>query len=443
MPGKAMKYLIVNKFLYPNGGSETYIFGLGEALAKLGHEVQYFGMDDERNIVGNEVFAATPNMDFHSGGKLSKLTLPLKTIRSAEAAWQIRLVLEYIEPDVVHLNNFNFQITPSIIPEIRAWERETGHRVKILYTAHDYQLVCPNHMLSDIRTGQVCERCLARNGGRAGFLNCVRNRCIHGSAARSAVGMAEAVYWNRVKHVYDEIDLIVCPSEFLKEKMDTNPVFAKKTVALHNFMPAAVSEEAASDLPPADAAGAAENAQPLPGTDDGYVLYFGRYAREKGIATLLKVAKSLPEIPFVFAGGGPLEEQVRSVENVTDVGFLTGSELNGLIAGARFSVYPSEWYENCPYSVMESQTLGTPVLGADIGGIPELIKSGETGELFAAGDARALRKAVRRLWKHPELTDRYAENCRKAHFDDADEYCGKLLELVEKAGRRRRIRIDG
>ena len=71
-----MKYLIVNKFLYPNGGSETYIFGLGEALAKLGHEVQYFGMDDERNIVGNEVFAATPNMDFHSGGKLSKLTLP-------------------------------------------------------------------------------------------------------------------------------------------------------------------------------------------------------------------------------------------------------------------------------------------------------------------------------------------------------------------------------
>ena len=435
-----MKYLIVNKFLYPNGGSETYIFGLGKALEKLGHEVQYFGMDHEDNIVGNEVYAATPNMDFHDGGKLSKLTLPLKTIRSAEAAKQIRLVLEYMEPDVVHLNNFNFQITPSVIPEIRAWERETGHKVKILYTAHDYQLICPNHMLSDIRTGKVCEKCLRSGGGSADFLNCVRNRCIHGSAARSLVGAAEAVYWNRLKRIYEEIDLIICPSEFLKQKMDTNPVFAKKTVVLHNFMPEktpapAQTEETEKTLK------AKASGDHL--AEKGYVLYFGRYAKEKGIGTLLKVARSLPEIPFVFAGGGPLEEKVSAVENVRNLGFLTGSELDRLIEGARFSVYPSEWYENCPYSVMESQTFGTPVLGSDIGGIPELINNGETGELFEAGDPYALRKSIRKLWRHPELTDRYAKNCRDVHFDNADEYCRKLLILVENAGKRKQIRIDG
>ena len=61
-----MKVLMVNKFLYPNGGSETYVFRLGKQLQKEGCEVQYFGMKDDRNIVGNNVGSYTSNMDFHS-----------------------------------------------------------------------------------------------------------------------------------------------------------------------------------------------------------------------------------------------------------------------------------------------------------------------------------------------------------------------------------------
>lgn len=69
-----MRVLIINKFLYPNGGSETYIFKLGEALEQHGHEVQYFGMEHEGRCVGNRVNAYTSDMDFHGGSKLSKLT---------------------------------------------------------------------------------------------------------------------------------------------------------------------------------------------------------------------------------------------------------------------------------------------------------------------------------------------------------------------------------
>ena len=87
-----MKILMVNKFLYPNGGSETYIFRLGEQLQKLGMEVQYFGMEDKRNIVGNNIGSYTSNMDFHSG-KLSKLLYPLKIIYSLEAKRALRRVL--------------------------------------------------------------------------------------------------------------------------------------------------------------------------------------------------------------------------------------------------------------------------------------------------------------------------------------------------------------
>ena len=141
-----MRVLIINKFLYPNGGSETYIFKLGEALEQHGHEVQYFGMEHEGRCVGNRVNAYTSGMDFHGGSKLSKLTYPIKTIYSKEARVQLRKVLDDFKPDVCHLNNFNYQLTPSIILEIVRWRKENGRDCKIIFTAHDYQLVCPNHI---------------------------------------------------------------------------------------------------------------------------------------------------------------------------------------------------------------------------------------------------------------------------------------------------------
>ena len=136
-----MRVLIINKFLYSNGGSETYIFKLGEALEQHGHEVQYFGMEHEGRCVGNRVNAYTSDMDFHGGSKLSKLTYPIKTIYSKEARVQLRKVLDDFKPDVCHLNNFNYQLTPSIILEIVKWRKETGRDCKIIFTAHDYQLL--------------------------------------------------------------------------------------------------------------------------------------------------------------------------------------------------------------------------------------------------------------------------------------------------------------
>ena len=174
-----MKVLMINKFLYANGGSETYIFKLGEVLKQHGHEVQYFGMEHEGRCVGNRVNAYTSDMDFHGGSKLSKLTYPIKTIYSKEARVQLRKVLDDFKPDVCHLNNFNYQLTPSIILEIVKWRKETGRDCKIIFTAHDYQLVCPNHMLNNPNTHQNCEKCL---GGH--FVNCMKGKCIHGSTAK-------------------------------------------------------------------------------------------------------------------------------------------------------------------------------------------------------------------------------------------------------------------
>lgn len=399
-----MKVLMINKFLYPNGGSETYIFKLGEYLMSQGHEVQYFGMEHEGRCVGNCVNAYTSDMDFHGGSKLSKLTYPIKTIYSTEARKKIRQVLDDFKPDVCHLNNFTYQLTPSIILEIVKWRKQTGHECKIVFTAHDYNLVCPNHMLNNPNTHENCEKCL---GGH--FLNCTKGKCIHGSTAKSAIGTLEAYFW-KMQGAYKYIDKIICCSDFLKSKMDTNPVFAEKTIALHNF----VDKVEWKDVQKKD-----------------YVLYFGRFSEEKGIGTLLDVCKELPEVQFVFAGTGPLEEKVDGISNIRNVGFQTGADLEKLIREARFSVYPSEWYENCPFSVMESQMYGTPVLGADIGGIPELIRAQETGELFESGNKDELKEKIWRLWEDKELTKQYGLNCKSVGFETIEEYCETLMKVYQ------------
>lgn len=131
---------MMNKFLYPNGGSETYIFKLGDYLKSQGHEVQYFGMEHEGRCVGNAVNAYTSDMDFHGGSKLSKLTYPIKTIYSSEARKKLRLVLEDFKPQILPLNNFNYQLTPSIILEVQK-EQRGQQNVGLFSLAHDYQLV--------------------------------------------------------------------------------------------------------------------------------------------------------------------------------------------------------------------------------------------------------------------------------------------------------------
>ena len=393
-----MRILMINKFLHPNGGSETYVMKLGKALEEQGHEVQYFGMEHPDRILGNRVGAYTANMDFHGGSLLSKLTYPIKTIYSGEARRKIRLVLEDFRPDVCHLNNFNYQLTPSIILEIRKWEKHSGRRCKIVFTAHDSQLVCPNHLMKNPCTGELCQKCL---GGH--FMNCIRGRCIHGSLAKSVIGAAEGFFWKWMG-VYREIDKIICCSRFMKSVLDTNPVLAAKTVAIHNFL---------------------DKVEQKTVEKKDYVLYFGRFSEEKGIRTLIQAAKELSEIPFVFAGSGPLEYLLEGVPNIRNVGFQTGEALEMLIREARFSVYPSELYENCPFSVMESILYGTPVLGANIGGIPELIEPSVTGELFESGNEKELKEKLCAMWKQQEYV---FVTCRNIHFLTPTEYVQEMVK---------------
>lgn len=394
-----MKILMINKFLYPKGGSETYVLKLGRILQKHGHTVQYFGLANEKNTVGNRVGSYVTNMDFSQGVR-KNLSAPFRIIYSAEARRKIRLVLEDFQPDVVHLNNIQFHLTPSIILETEKYRRETGRSVKIISTAHDYQMICPSHGLFDAQLN-ICEKCLGGN-----YTYCLRSKCVKNSRVKSLLGMLDAYFWKWNK-AYSYIDKIVCCSEFLKGKLDTQVRFREKTVALHNFVDAVESEVVEKG---------------------DYVLEFGHLSKDKGTLTLLEVAKRMPEVRFVFAGYGAAEKEIAQVPNAEYVGFKTGKDLEMLIRKAKISVLPSEIYENCPFSVIESQMYGTPVAVSKMGGAPELIEEGCSGELFTAGDPDDLERAIRKLLA-PGATEKYIQGCAQQKFETPSSYYEKLMTI--------------
>lgn len=396
-----MKILFVNKFLYPRGGAETYFLKIGEELARRGHEVEYFGMYDEKNTVGNSLHLATTNMDFHAAGP-EKLLYPFRIVYSREAKRKLKEVIAAFGPDIVHFNNINFQLTPSVI----CAGAECG--VPMVQTVHDVQMLCPNHMMMEYHSKKLCEDCM----GKKSKWPCVKKRCIHGSLPKSLIGAVEGTLYE-CSPVYDKIHRFICPSAFLEEKLLNVPRFRGKTVMLHNFL---------SKVSDADGA---------PKGD--YVLYFGRLAEEKGIDRILEACRLLPDIPFVIAGGGPLEDLCKNctLPNVKYVGFKTGKELEELVAGALFTLHLSIWYENCPLALLESQSLGTPVLCNRIGGIPELVEEGKTGILNDTFTPEAYAETIAALYADKALLAEMAQNClrKRESMMTLERYCDKLLAL--------------
>ena len=389
-----MKILMVNKFLYPRGGCETYMLQLAEELKAKGHEVEYFGMYDEKNTVGNSLGLYTTNMDFHAKGA-AKLLYPFKIIYSTEALRKLGKVLDAFQPDVVHMNNINFQLTPSVIYAVKK------RNIPLVQTVHDYQMICPNHLLYSFGEVKPCERCI---GGSK--LHCVKHSCIHGSKAKSLIGTIEAQLYAVLK-TYKKVDLYICPSYFLEEKLlAASDLYRGKTLTVHNFIEKKQMPEKITPEKP-------------------YVAFAARLSKEKGVTLLCEAAKMLPDYSFLVAGSGPDGECLKDVPNITMKGFLTGDELISLMANARVMLLPSVWYENCPLSILETHSFGVPVITMNSGGMAELVEDGKTGALINEPTPEAVAEAIRRCFEDEEYYSVLKQNCEtmRDKIIGVSEYC--------------------
>jgi glycosyltransferase involved in cell wall biosynthesis len=385
--------------LYPKGGAETYNLEVGKKLQEFGHTVEYFGMFDEKNTVGNSLGVYTDNLDFHGHG-LHNLTYPFKIIYSKEAKRKIQEVLRDFKPDVVHLNNINYQLTPSIIDGIKEMN------IPMVQTLHDPQLVCPNHMMFIPGKKEVCDKCVEHSA-----IHCLLNKCIHDSAVKSVFGAIEGTTYKH-RDTYEKIDKLICPSEFIERNTLRDKRFQGKTIMLRNFV----------------------TIKEVPNVEkEDYVLYFGRLSDEKGIDLIIEAAKKLPEVKFVMAGGGPKEADISPIENIEYVGFKSGDDLAELITRARVAVFPSILNENSPLSVLESISFGTPVIGSLLGGIPELIENGKTGLIMEHLTPADLAEKIQRVMSDDKLASELSKNCLEARdtMMGKDEYIEEILKIYE------------
>ena len=398
-----MKILMVNKFLYPRGGSESYMLYLGEHLKKLGHKIEYFGMYDENNTVGNSIGKYTQNMDFHSKG-LARFLYPFKIIYSREAKKKIMQVIDDFKPDIVHMNNINFQLTPSIIYGIK----KKG--VKLVQTVHDYQMICPNHLLYNFDKNTPCEKCV-----KGSHINCIKNKCIHNSTVKSILGVIEAKLYSLLK-TYKKVDLFVCPSNFLENKLLSAKGYYKgKTKTIHNF----IDKEKFSNTDR---------------KEDSYIVFIGRLSKEKGIEYIAKTAKLLGEYTFVIAGSGPDEGMLKDIDNIKLAGFVTGNDLTELMGNAKLLLLPSVCYENCPLSILEAHSMGVPVVTMNSGGMAELVKDGVTGTLVNEPTPECIALKIKETIENEDYYKTLRENCKKERDNilSVESYCDILVGEYEK-----------
>ncbi len=373
-----MKVLQVNKFFYVHGGVDTYYFNLLALLEAHGDQVVHFAMQDERNRPSPYADLFVSNVDLRgSSGPWNQVRAAARILYSFEARRKIAALLDREHPQLAHLHHIYHQLSPSILPLLKA------RSLPVLLTLHDYKLICPNYSL--LTQGQICERC----AGHA-FYHAVTHRCVQDSTLKSALCAVEMTL-HRWSGIYvRNVDLFLAPSQFLRDKMVQYGIPSSQIACLPNFAPLETYR---------------------PSFDHrGYYVYIGRLERIKGVETLLRAAAAAGpagglELWIVGTGREQphLQELARQLgaDHVRFLGFQSGPALIDLLSGAAFVVVPSEWYENAPLTVLEAFACGKPVIASRLGGLPELVRDGETGLLFRPGDVDELRAAIERLAADP------------------------------------------
>ncbi|MDM7926307.1 MAG: glycosyltransferase [bacterium] len=420
-----MKVLLSDKYYFVRGGAERYFFDLKAVLEANGHTVIPFSMRHPDNFPTPYDRYFVDRIEFDARGPAQKARVGLQSIGrifwSTQAADRLGRLVRDTRPDIAHLHMIDHQISPSILPVLR----RAG--VPVVQTVHTYKLVCPTYRLYHMGRNRVCEKCL---GGF--YCRALAERC-HKDSFWATLLLAAETSFHKAGRFYERgIDRFLVPSRFMGRKLEEGGIRPDRI----RHLPYTIDLSA---YRPSFRAGR-------------YGLYMGRLSAEKGIKTLLRAAAAGFEWPLVIAGEGPQRAELeafaseRGLTRVRFAGRLDGEKLRNTIDGAGFVVVPSEWHENSPLVVYESFAMGKPVIGAAMGGIPELISDGVDGALFPAGDAEALARRLSEFARRGPagLSVMGRASRRKAErlFSPEPHYrelSGIYRELVDRAKTRRRV----
>lgn len=366
--------LNINNYHYRRGGAETVYLDQTELFEGRGWTVASFSMKHASNLPSSSAAHFVDEIEYTSTyGPARVLTNAAKAIYSWEAANKITALIRSRKPDVAHAHNIYHHLSPSVLRAAKA----SG--IPVFLTLHDVKLLCPARTMT---TGSgVCESCKTHR-----LHNVVLKRCLKSSLALSTLIAVESMVHRLLDSYRRYVDKFVAPSRFLIEKFVEWGWDRERFIHIPNYIDA-------TRLEPTFEPGKA-------------CLFFGRLTPEKGVATLIEAAAGA-KVPLWIMGTGPQESELRQLAqlhgaDVSFLGYKTGSALWQTIRESRAVVVPSEWYENAPVGILEAYCLGKPVIGANIGGIPEMIQPDETGALFDSGHVGQLTAVLSRFAGLPD-----------------------------------------
>jgi glycosyltransferase involved in cell wall biosynthesis len=407
-----MRILQVNKFNYRRGGAEAYMEDLAELQERAGHTVEFFAMQhpENRPSTYEQFFPSQVDFDPPPPSLSGRLKGVGRMVWSTSAERGMATVVDAFQPDVVHLHNIYHQLSPSILRPLAA------RRIPAVITLHDYKLACPTHNF--LCHGEACEACL---GGH--FFEAVRRKCQGGSVTASAAAAFE-LSLHTMTRAYKPVGVFICPSQFMLAKMTEAGVFPERLRRLSHFIDI-------SQIP--------ERTEP-----GHHVFYAGRLSHEKGVDVLVRAAATLrADVEVHLAGDGP---ELASLQALADEcapgrihfhGRIEREKVHDFMRRAAVVVLPSRCYENQPIAVLEAFAAGTPVVGARLGGVPELVQPGVTGDLAPANDPVGFARAIQGLIDDQEaaaVLGRQARSFVEREFAPA-VHLARLDDLYTEAAR--------
>lgn len=371
-----MKVLFINNFFTSYGGAEIIMFGEAEMLKRNGHEVFFFATDRQPYFIENYEYAKyfPKNIDYRAASQLKKLTNLLKIFANAEAENNLDEMLSDVNPDLIHVHNLCYHLTPSVLKVI--YKR----KIPVVMTLHDTRILFPS--------------------GTAGRKSKGLHKRTNGTLSENVVRTAEALFSKAIGY-YDHINAFVAPSKAVCDLAVASGVDKEKIHVINNFLDGFFFANKAVY------------------EDKGYFLYVGRLGKEKGVEYLLEAMTKLPDIKLKIAGTGSYEEKLKNIaeslklRNVEFLGHKERSEVAELYKGCIATILPSDCFEAFGLTLVESFAFGKPVIASRIGGIPEILEDGICGITVNPGDVSDLKSSIRKLNDEKELAHELGFNGKK------------------------------
>ena len=382
---------MVNWTWYPSGGDWTYIENLSFVYKSNGHQIIPFSMQHNENFESEYSKFFIKKIDYKSLHQKNKFVAGLDVISrgiySFEAVNKLKALLKHVKIELAHINIIHRYITPSILKVLK------DNGIPIVWTLHDYTIICPESTF--ISDGKICEACKGGKFYQAGLKKCKKQSFLASSVA------ALENYFHHYLNYYNYVDAFICPSKFHYQKFKEFGFLNQKLHQIyHSYQSKEIEEIANNKIE----------------KTERFVLFVGRLEKIKGVQTLLNAMLNCNNIKLKIAGYGTEENNLKAfvneheLENVHFLGKRNRKEVLELLAQAEFLICPSEWYEVLGFTIVEAMMMKKPVIGANIGAIPETVIHNKTGLLFNMGDSDMLSTQINTLYQNQQLISKLGEN---------------------------------